>query len=216
MIQRGQIGSQTRLIIGVDRRHNRAGTARQAFDHYSPRIDNHAIAISFPAINVIAALSWCNNIRHVFDGARAHQNFPMRLSGNRCKCRWRQDNINFIHQPEQFRKPQIVAYRQADSSERRVYRDYFIPRLDGFLLGITFMPQLQTEQMNFVVTGYLLAVIRINQTAIINFIRIRRSQRHRSPHQPDLRRVRSARRGPEPRCGRGDRGGGGTGGRRRG
>src|SRR5574340_327594 len=43
--QRGQAGAQAGLIRGIDLGNHDAGAARQAVQHTSPRVDDHAVAV---------------------------------------------------------------------------------------------------------------------------------------------------------------------------
>ena len=69
VIQCWQAIAQAGLILRIDIRNHYARSTWKPIKYHSPRINDHAVTVSFPAIDVIAALSGRNDICKIFNGA---------------------------------------------------------------------------------------------------------------------------------------------------
>ncbi len=100
MGQRGQAVAHAGLVVRVDLCHHHAGAAWQAIQHAAPRIHDHAVAVGFASVDVIAALRRGNHVGQVFNGAGAQQDFPVHLAGGFGKGGGQHDQVNIAHSAE--------------------------------------------------------------------------------------------------------------------
>ena len=81
MLQRREIPAGFRLALQIDRRDDTTPAARQALHDAAPIINNQAVAVGFAAIGMEARLCRSDYVTQIFDGASAHQRFPMGAPG---------------------------------------------------------------------------------------------------------------------------------------
>src|SRR5579871_4897812 len=102
VIQCWQALAQARLILRIYICNHHARSAWKPGEHDSPRIDNHAVAMSFAAIEMTASLSWSHHIREIFNGAGTNQCFPVCLAGSCGKSSRGENDVHLSHGTEEF------------------------------------------------------------------------------------------------------------------
>src|SRR6185437_17072173 len=159
VIQRWQAIAQAGLILRIYVRDHYARPAWKAVKYHPPRIDNHTVAMGFPAIDMITALGRRHDICEIFDGTGAYQCFPVRLARSRCEGCRSKNNVYFPHGTIKLRKAYVIANGKADAAEWGLQGNDSAACLNRFFLGIILVAQLQAEYMYFVVTCNLLAFV---------------------------------------------------------
>src|SRR5690242_1000584 len=166
MIQSWQAVAQAGLILWIDVCDNDSRSAWKPIKHNSPRIDDHAVAMSLAAVRMVAGLSGSYYIREIFNGAGANQRFPVRLPGSCGESGRGENNIYFSHGTVELGKTQVIANGQAYAPEWGFQRNDTTACLDGFFFRIALTTEFQAKQVHFVIARNPLAQIVINEATV--------------------------------------------------
>jgi hypothetical protein len=66
----------------IDVGNHYTGATRQVVEDNAPWIDNHAMAVGFTLVGVVATLCGSDHVAAVLDGAGAYQNVPVGFTGD--------------------------------------------------------------------------------------------------------------------------------------
>src|SRR5690349_16571941 len=132
--------------------------------------------MGFPSIDMISPLSRRNDICQIFDGTGPDQGFPVRLARGGGESRWSEDNVYLSHGTVKLGKADIVADGKADAAKGGFQGNDTPACLNGFFFGIAFSPQLQAEQMYFVIPCNLLTAVVVYQATVSHLVRPGRNQ----------------------------------------
>src|ERR1700761_5968187 len=161
-----------------------AGTFLAYRDDLAPRVDQHAVSPCAAAILVLAALRRGEHVTLVLDGAGAQQHFPVRAAGRVGESGRHHDQRAIAQPAVQLRETQIVADRQADSSERRLEGADLGARADGARFVERFFTFFEVEQVNLVVAGDFLALRVEDQRGVQDAVRFGRRDRQCAAYYP--------------------------------
>src|SRR3954468_10232466 len=110
------------LQCAVDLRDCKTGPGLgDARDHMTPRIDDHRIAVGFAAVLMRATLRGREHITEIFDGASAHQQFPVCTTGRSRECGGQAEDLGALRlqYPEELGKTHVVTDGHTEPTQRR-------------------------------------------------------------------------------------------------
>src|SRR3546814_5508349 len=96
-------------------------------------INQHAVAPGGPTVDMAPTLRRCQHITLILDGARAQQDFPMRLASGIGKGGRYHDQATIAKRTIQLWKTQIVANRQTHFAERCIRSEEHTSELQSLM-----------------------------------------------------------------------------------
>src|SRR3569623_611627 len=174
VLDRGKIAANAAQARGLDVGAHHTGPARQAVEHQTPRVDAHAVAMGLAAVGVITPLRRRHHVAEIFDGARPHQDFPVRHAGDGGEGRRHHQDLHALaeHGAEQFGEAQVVTDGKTEFAEWGIEHHDGIARLDGLRLRIILagLADVHVEHVHLVVPHHPPAAIVHQQAGGPHFV----------------------------------------------